>query len=157
MRIRFVLFALVFLGCPSFSWGVPPVAPGIPSSQAPGQPCSVLGMSGMAHDHTTLVVCTLNNPDPYAADCASGCKWKSMSGGQEGLSYTAWGTVTCASGWSLAYTGVGLFPALGTIAPTTADPVCSAVTTGDSGGAWGTWTNSVTDGHVSLPCAVCVK
>ncbi|MDD5586278.1 MAG: hypothetical protein PHY92_04890 [Alphaproteobacteria bacterium] len=72
-------------------------------------------------------------------------------------SYTAWGTTTCASGWSVAYTGVGLFPALGTISPTVSNAICSAVTTGSGGGVWGTWTNSVTDGHISLPCAVCVK
>jgi hypothetical protein len=50
----------------------------LPTDQMPGNSCSTLGMTAMATDHASLVACVLNNPDPNATTCASGCTWKKM-------------------------------------------------------------------------------
>ncbi|MDD5585939.1 MAG: hypothetical protein PHY92_03155 [Alphaproteobacteria bacterium] len=73
MGARFIfvllaLFSVSFLAPESFA------APGV----ALNAPCSVLGETTMAEDHTAILLCAF--PDPSAATvCDSTCKWKPMS------------------------------------------------------------------------------
>lgn len=80
---------------------------------ATAEACSTLGATHMELGNTALVFCGLVTPS-MATTCATGggCVWKVMSNdnssGSGGGTYTAWGTPTCASGWTVVYTGTAL-------------------------------------------------
>lgn len=79
-------------------------------------------------------------------------------------SYEAYGTTTCAPGWTVAYTGVAMtalqYFTLNTVVGGVGGPVCKAGGTlplsGDGPGAlWVTETSHST--RLTISCAVCVK
>lgn len=86
-------------------------------------------------------------------------------GGGGGASYTAWGTTSCASGYSVAYSGTAIFPVNGS-----GTTICSASSLNlnkevmGSVPAWASGAKKLVGGDLyvvsdgtSVFCAVCVK
>jgi hypothetical protein len=71
-------------------------------------------------------------------------------------SYTAYGTATCAPGWTVAYTGAASAPYIGA-GGGVGSPVCFAgAAPGNNGGIY--WFYGAVSGTFFVPaCAVCIK
>jgi hypothetical protein len=96
--------------------------------------------------------------DPLGTISTGQAAWAAGTGGGGGI-YTAYGTTTCASGWSVAYTGILIFTTVGTqSSPGVTPPICSVdPKLSGSGSPIGAWVDTINMGSKKLPCAVCVK
>jgi hypothetical protein len=100
--------------------------------------------------------------------------WQKVTVGGGSDSYTAWGTTSCASGYSAAYTGEAITSFLGDSGAAAGNTICSDTSLshdsfgdgGDSNSGWfdGSGTYSGFSGvgtymvqHRKISCAVCVK
>jgi len=78
--------------------------------------------------------------------------WAAGNGG--GGTYTAWGTTSCAAGWTSAYSGTAIVFASGW---GIGGPVCSATALTTSG-VYGSWQDTKhQDTNRIINCTVCVK
>jgi hypothetical protein len=116
--------------------------------------CDTLGMTSMDGKRDGLVACVRALPDNIGNCLDGGCTWKAMGGGGSvGKSYTAFGTTSCAAGWTVAYTGAASAPYV-----TTGDvgaTVCVAGAATGSGSIG--WFYGAINAWTAPSCAVCVQ